>query len=402
VLLSDGDDYDNDNRVGPVELCATSATNSDPDGDLTSGSCDAAPASLDNDGDGNGSTDYCTPVADCVADADTCETTGNGICDNDVDGDNWINNTDNCSTTANADQSDDDGDGVGDVCDVFDTVDTFSNLPAGKGDGAVLPASVANLDNDLLCSDPYNTGTAEAFGDGDIAGDCSRYTDTDDDGISDLVDPGSDEDGDGASDGCEYWANRLAGGASGSALHPGITPYGASAYCNGNADFDAWTNGCEEATPGNPVGDTDGDCVSDTLETKVGTSTVSPGPYLYDGTDTDGDGCADIVEVSSLTTAGGRRHPGNYWDFYDVTGDGRADLSDALATLSLFGQPASNPAVQPYDRAKITSPPAGFEHVTIESNTGIDLSDVLNALEQFGDECGPYPGPAPAPGGGLY
>ena len=52
--------------------------------------------------------------------SDQADNDGDGVgdvCDGDVDGDNVINNADNCPIVANADQTDTDGDGVGDACD---------------------------------------------------------------------------------------------------------------------------------------------------------------------------------------------------------------------------------------------------------------------------------------------
>jgi hypothetical protein len=153
-----------------------------------------------------------------------------------------------------------------------------------------------------------------------------------------------------------------------------------------------------------PVTDADGDCVDDSLETYVGTSPVIPGPYVFDGvTDTDGDGCTDLEEVRSNPASGGMRHPGNYWDYYDVddgsstgTPGGGVDLSDTLYILTFFGK-----FNQALDRA-IIAPPPGFGHVTTESNDGMDLTDALNNLTQFGASCSGVPGPAPAQGGGIH
>ena len=55
-------------------------------------------------------------------------------CDTDDDGDGVEDSLDNCPLTANADQLDTDGDGIGDVCDTDD-----------DGDGVILKITVLLL-----------------------------------------------------------------------------------------------------------------------------------------------------------------------------------------------------------------------------------------------------------------
>ena len=58
---------------------------------------------------------------------------GTGITSNDADGDGIADDQDNCPTVANADQADQDGDGIGDVCD-----------PDRDGDGNVGRSVIGN------------------------------------------------------------------------------------------------------------------------------------------------------------------------------------------------------------------------------------------------------------------
>ena len=144
---------------------------------------------IDTDEDGVAdSSDNC-PL---IANADQLDQDGDGLgnaCDDDLDGDDIDNTADNCPDISNTAQTDSDGDGIGDVCD--DDVD---------GDGV----------NDNVDNCPLLANTDQADSDGDSLGDACD-DDDDNDNVLDTTDncpvtPNTDQtdsDGDGNGDACD-------------------------------------------------------------------------------------------------------------------------------------------------------------------------------------------------------
>ncbi len=123
------------NRNGIPDSCEV-----DCDGNGIPDSCDIDPVDPDNDGsvspdcNGNGTPDPCDIASGANEDCN-----GNGIpdaCESDVDGDGVIDPCDLCPGIANANQEDTDGDGVGDVCDNCPTVANAQQVDR-DGDGIV-------------------------------------------------------------------------------------------------------------------------------------------------------------------------------------------------------------------------------------------------------------------------
>ena len=175
--------------------------NTDSDGDGTGDNSDAFPndanEDTDTDGDGIGNNADTDDDNDGLLDVDDSEPL-NSLTD--LDGDGIVDSSDNCPSVANADQSDTDGDGEGNVCDtdddndgVPDTEDAFP-LDATEdtdtdGDGTGDNADTDD-DNDgiLDLNDAFPFDSTESVDtDGDGIGN-NGDTDDDGDGVLDAVD----------------------------------------------------------------------------------------------------------------------------------------------------------------------------------------------------------------------
>jgi parallel beta-helix repeat protein/predicted outer membrane repeat protein len=121
-------DADGDGVCGDTDNCPITANTdqANADQDALGDACDDCPNDADNDADEDGE---CGDVDNCPADAnadqanadndglgDACDDCPNDA-DNDIDGDGVCGNVDNCPAAANAGQADSDSDGVGEACD---------------------------------------------------------------------------------------------------------------------------------------------------------------------------------------------------------------------------------------------------------------------------------------------
>jgi len=407
IHLSHAEDYDGDGYAQDWEdLCWKDSNNTDNDFDGLSGVCDT-------NGDTNGcvgTPNYSPPWLPCQ----------------DVDGDTFLNSSDNCPNVANGSppnvQLDSDGDGVGDACEaLLPTAD--AEFIVGDGTGYSL------LDKDNICVDEFTIPSVGGEPKADSAG-TGKYcyssmtggllSDNPDQlyanpapahrlnlqtagAVNDFDDSNDDTDPD-------YLVVPAGGGYAAISLFD----------TDSDSDFDGHSDACEaypgnatdpldpSDSPGSPAvgrplggGDCDGGGVADYLEELNGTDPfATPGD---DGSmpvvDTDADGCTDIEEFGAVQTLGGQRNPLDHWDFFDVprpvgdpgtgTKDRQVDGNDALAVLGKFGASPGDPipTAPKYDAAYDRSSPSPNNWNTGEPNGVNDGNDVIWNLNQFGHSC---------------
>ena len=206
-----GDDREGLDRGPSSVVIADFAADASPNPYGGAGGLFDAVFTSDRDGDGRRlGNDNCPNVAN----VDQTDLDGDEVgdaCDTDRDGDGDLNGADNCADVRNADQADRDRDGIGDACDPVD--DTPLVVDTDLDRDQVLDA----IDN---CAGVANTDQADT--DGDRRGDrCDA--DDDDDGVADgddfcplVADPTQrDSDGDGRGDLCDGVFDSSDGHATG-------------------------------------------------------------------------------------------------------------------------------------------------------------------------------------------
>lgn len=117
------------------------------------------------------------------------------------------------------------------------------------------------------------------------------------------------------------------------------------------------------------------------------------------GPDSDGDGCADAVELAFQQTFGGRRDANYFWDFFDTPDatnlrDRVVSAGDILRIVLRFGttgdagiDPLSMPPASGYHTAFDRSPPSGDPWDLGPPDGAVAANDILFIVGQFGHSC---------------
>jgi microsomal dipeptidase-like Zn-dependent dipeptidase len=159
-----------------------------------------------------------------------CDTSKNNVDNPDLDNDGVPNEIDNCPRTANPGQLDNDGDGIGDVCDADDDNDGV----ADASDNCPTTANADQLDNDNdgagdACDTDDDNDTVPDVNDNCPLTANTDQADNDNDGAGDACDTDDDNDGvDDANDNCPTTANAdqldYDDDGQGNACDPDTTP----------------------------------------------------------------------------------------------------------------------------------------------------------------------------------
>ena len=302
----------------------------------------------DTDGDG-----VCDDVDNCrtTANADqadndndgignVCDDTPNGepgACDNaggDTDGDGVCDDVDNCRTTANADQADNDNDGIGNVCD---------DTPDGETGG------------DLDCNDAVVTGEAGKVTISNIAADAKvEISGPSTSWAQQLV--------------CEGGCNSMEMVTSLSAGDYSVTIQTFNPYCYNRVTVTVTAGG-----GGNPCdnagGDTDGDGVCDNVDNCRTTPNV-------DQADNDNDGIGNVCDDTPNGETGG-----------DL------DCNDAVVTGEAGKVTISNIAANA--KIEISGPSTGWAQELVceggcnpmEMVSGLSAGDYSVTIQSFNPYC---------------
>ena len=290
----------------------------------------------DSDGDGAIDTaDNCPAVAN----PDQTDTDGDGYgdaCDLDLDGDGVQNSGDNCPLVSNTAQADLDGDGLGDVCDGDDDGDGVSDAsdncpvnvnPLQTNNDADLVGDECDTDddNDSIadandnCTWDANTNQVDYDYDGQ--GDACDLDD-DNDGIFDVQDncalypnpDQADNDGDGAGDTCDNDDDND------SVLDGTDNCRFVANASQSDADRDGQGDPCDADDDGDGIADGNDNCPATANANQKDTDNDLAGDAC--DTDDDNDGVADSTDACPTSAAAA-----------DADANGCTDTTAALCAL---------------------------------------------------------------------
>ena len=267
------------------------------------------------------------------------------ILDTDSDGDTVGDCVDNCPDTANTDQTDTDGNGIGDACEIANPNDNDNDGIVNESDNCpdVFNAGQADNDGDGIgnacdnCPDNYNAGQADSDGDG-VGNQCDQcpgeddFADPDGDGILACLDncPNTynagqaDNDNDGVGNVCDNCPNDANSGQA-------------------DSDGDGVGNKCDQCPGEDDFADPDGDGIPDCIDNCAGLSNPGQADNDGDGVGNPCDNCPDTYNAGQADNDGDGvgnqcdQCPGED-DNADPDGDGIPDCIDNCAGLSNPGQ----------------------------------------------------------------
>ncbi len=275
------------------------------DGDGSSGGNTPVGNSADQDNDG-----VPDDVDNCPANPNAMQEDQDGdgigdVCDDDRDGDGEDNPTDNCPLVANPTQDDSDGDGIGDACDQDNDQDNDGIDDGVDNCPAIFNPEQGDVDNDGIgdvCDDDADGDGVDNTNDNCVFTANADQKDTDTDGIGDVCE--DDRDGDtilDTNDNCLNIPNTD---------QADLDLDGIGDVCDDDRDGDGVdndTDNCPLAANADQA-DSDGDGIGDVCDGGGG-----------DPTDTDGDGVPDATDNCPLIANA---------DQADGDGDGKGDVCD--------------------------------------------------------------------------
>jgi|GEM_PF-5950494 len=302
--------------------------------DLPAAWCDA----IDPYGNGDSGTPGATNPTGC----------GSPPMDDDWDDDGILNLDDNCHLSANSDQQDSDGDGLGDVCD--DDIDNDGILNGNDGN-PLDPFTCQDLDADN-CDDCLN---GDGFGPQPDSNTSDDGVDTDSDGLCDSGDPDLDNDGvvnaadpeplsplacgDSDSDGCDDCAIQVDGFGPLPDNSPGNdgVDTDSDGLCD-TADPDIDNDGVPNGTDVDPFDpdvcqDSDADGCDDCAIGTDGFGPLADNVPFNDGLDTDSDGLCDTADPDQDNDGvpnASDVDPLNPYACQDADGDGCDDCTNGI------------------------------------------------------------------------